>query len=36
MAKKNKFDGIVVERDVDGEGFVHAYDKNGRASWSGD
>ncbi len=36
MAKKNKFDGIVVKRDVDGEGFVHAYDKNDRASWSGD
>lgn len=36
MAKKNKFDGIVVKRDVDDEGFVHAYDKNGRACWGGD
>ena len=36
MAKKNKFDGIVVKRVVDSEGFVHAYDKNDRACWSGD
>ena len=36
MAKKNKFDGIVVKRDVDDEGFVHAYDKNDRACWGGD
>lgn len=37
MAKRNKaFDGIVVKRKVDDEGFVHAYDKNGRACWSGD
>ena len=35
MAKKNKFDGIVVKREADAEGFVHAYDKNGRACWSG-
>ena len=36
MARKNKFDGIVVKRDVDDEGFVHAYDKNDRACWGGD
>ena len=36
MAKKSKFDGIVVKREVDGEGFVHAYDKNDRTCWSGD
>lgn len=36
MAKKNKFDGIVVKREVDDEGFVHAYDKNDRVCWGGD
>lgn len=36
MAKKNIFDGIVVKREVDDEGFVHAYDKNDRACWGGD
>ena len=35
MAKKNRFDGIVAKREVDDEGFVHAYDKNDRACWSG-
>lgn len=36
MAKKSKYDGIVVNRVVDDEGFVHAYDKNDRACWGGD
>src|SRR4051812_34212532 len=36
MAKKNKFDGIIVKRDVDGNGFVHSYDKNDRSCWGGD
>lgn len=35
-AKKNRFDGIVVKREADSEGIVHAYDKNDRACWSGD
>ncbi len=34
--KKNTFDGIVVKRVVDDDGFVHAYDKNDRLCWSGD
>lgn len=36
VARKNKFDGIVVKREVDEEGFVHAYDKNDRACWGCD
>ena len=36
MARKKKFDGIVVKREVNGEGFVHAYDKNDRDCWGGD
>jgi T5orf172 domain len=36
VAKKNKFDGIVVKRDVDGNGFVRSYDKNDRPCWGGD
>jgi hypothetical protein len=36
MAKKNTFDGIIVKHEVDDDGFVHAYDKNDRACWSGD
>ena len=35
-SKKDKFDGIIVKREVDAEGFVHSYDKNGRSCWSGD
>lgn len=36
MAKKSEFDGRVVKREVDAEGFVRAYDKNDRACWGGD
>jgi len=36
MAKKNKFDGIIVKREVDDGGFAHAYDKNDRSCWSAD
>jgi hypothetical protein len=36
MAKKSKYDGIIVKRVVDDQGFVHAYDKNDRACWGGD
>ena len=36
MAKKRNYDGIVVKRVVDDQGFVHAYDKNDRPCWGGD
>lgn len=33
MAKKTKFDGIIVKRKVSPEGYLHAYDKNDRPCW---
>lgn len=35
MAKRQTSDGIVLKREVDKEGFVRAYDKNGRSCWGG-
>lgn len=33
MAKKSQFDGIIVSRSTDPDGYVHAYDKNDRLCW---
>ena len=33
MAKKQKFDGIIVKRETVGKGFVVAYDKNDPLCW---
>ena len=33
MAKKSRFDGVIVKRDVDPDGYVFAYDKNDRSCW---
>jgi len=33
MAKKTKFDGIIVKSEVSPEGYLYCYDKNDRACW---
>lgn len=33
MTKKSRFDGVIVTRTMDAQGYVHAYDKNDRLCW---
>lgn len=33
MAKKTKFDGIIVKNEVSREGYLYCYDKNDRSCW---
>jgi hypothetical protein len=33
MTKTNHFNGVIVTRDIDPDGYVHAYDKNNRICW---